>query len=427
MSIDSAGFSEDIVTLLTFLAILLIALFSGYFGPKPFITEYAIETFEKATSHVPPKFAYSILNLSSFSKSLTISLIMERKRAVNPTNGGVSVLVEGSAKSTVNRLYSKSFTPIQTEFSDDDIYSKSVVIFSDQAVDYSLVTVQLSFPSVEAEYNGVKILFVIGNAEFVVYEMIFRILFSISLICFLFLMVLRLKAISFKNWYLEQKLTLMVLLIVACYNNPLYGLKFVNWHVNYVIDSFFRGLTISSMYFFLVSLFDGLRFKNRETGGIVFFTKFLLSVFIGILTLTEGFLLVFINIKDSKYSDSLTDWVPKVHQLILPSFTVAALYLLVVIILSFKEVDPTERFKLNLYVVTLAICILAALVGYRFNDDNALTFTIQYAIVSLFSIMMAYYHWPYEVRKDLLYDQQKHDVLDSRVETAFIINEESDN
>jgi hypothetical protein len=41
-------------------------------------------------------------------------------------------------------------------------------------------------------------------------------------------------------------------------------------------------------------------------------------------------------------------------------------------------------------------------------NNNALPFILQFSIINFFSILMAYFHWPYEIQKDLAYDEQKH-------------------
>lgn len=185
MSIDSAGLTEDLVTLLTFLAILIISIFSGYFGPSAYVPEQAIESLQGSSPNFS-KFSYSIINLSSITRYLSITLILERIPTITPTHGMFSLLLEGANNVSVARLHSQTISPFPTKFNENEKFSQPVRIFTDQSVNYSAVNIQLSFSYFDGEYNGVKILFSIGNPEFVVYEMFFRVLFFISLFCFLF-------------------------------------------------------------------------------------------------------------------------------------------------------------------------------------------------------------------------------------------------
>jgi uncharacterized membrane protein YGL010W len=96
------------------------------------------------------------------------------------------------------------------------------------------------------------------------------------------------------------------------------------------------------------------------------------------------------------------------------------LYLIIFIILGFQFVDPVENSKLNLYVATIILCLLAGFVGfidYQLRKDNILIFIIQYAIINLFSILMTYSHRPYKVMIDQIYDQEKQEEINSQSES----------
>nr|AGM32799.1 Wnt-binding factor [Coptotermes formosanus] len=144
---------------------------------------------------------------------------MERKPGIEPSKGGCSILVEGSKKVAVGRLYSQTFQPMAPKFI-DPILSEPMILYTDSGIDYNYVSVQLSFLNVMDEYNSVKVLFNVGNAEFVVYSMIFRVLFSLSMLVFLILLLLRLRSSKTSSWHLEQKITISLLFSLALYNNP---------------------------------------------------------------------------------------------------------------------------------------------------------------------------------------------------------------
>jgi hypothetical protein len=80
----------------------------------------------------------------------------------------------------------------------------------------------------------------------------------------------------------------------------------------------------------------------------------------------------------------------------------ALMYLFIVIILAFREVDPTKKYKLSLYALSFSICILAALISNQLKTGNALIFMIQFTIPYLFSMLMAYFHFPSKLKKSLL-------------------------
>lgn len=200
----------------------------------------------------------------------------------------------------------------------------------------------------------------------------------------------------------------------------------MKWSITYLIDSVLRGVTIAFVVFFLLVIFDSFRFKNRETKIGFFIPKVFIAFILGTLIIFEGMLRVILNFCDTKTVDELRPLLQLFGKLISPIFGVTLLYIFVVIILAFMEVDSIEKYKLHLYILTFSISLLAGLVGYQFHYNNALIFTIQHSIISLFSILMAYFHWPYEIKKDQIYDEQNQIVSNHKTISTFIRNENSD-
>jgi hypothetical protein len=149
------------------------------------------------------------------------------------------------------------------------------------------MNIVITFLDVLPEYNSAKIIFLIENPEFVVYEMLFRIIFSATLLFFFSLLIFRLKIKSFSHWQIEQKITVLLLFIVALYNNPLYVIKQVRWPANDIIDAFLKGLIIGFTLFFIFALFDNLRLKNHESNFCFYFPKVLLASCLGVFNTFE--------------------------------------------------------------------------------------------------------------------------------------------
>lgn len=239
-------------------------------------------------------------------------------------------------------------------------------------------------------------------------------------------MIIRLRSKRFNAWHIEQKLTVFLMIIIALYNNPFYGIKFVSWTVNYVIDSIFAGVISGYIVFFNLTLFDSLRSKNRDTTGFFYLPKIIISAFISILVLITSLLKIYEGLKNQKSISS-----PLELTLIIDSFLpylvfVAFAYIVFEIVLVFREIDPTETYKLNLYILTFSICVLGSLIGYKLAGNNALIFTVKYAIISLFGILMAYFHWPYDVGVDQNYDETKDGMLHDQNEPGFFENRDDE-
>lgn len=423
MSIDTAHFAEDIITLLTFLGILFITLFSGYFGKKAVLIETASDNFEtKENSTSPPRFAYSIFNISKATRFIDFTLILQKKPEVVPSQGNFSVFIEKNGPDFHTDSFDKTFSPINAFFLEGKIDSEPISIYKDMNVNYHYLSASLKFNDVNKDYHGFKVFFHISNPENVLYQIVFRVLFGISLLAFFILMVYRLKETKPKFWHLEQKLTVGLLFVGFLYNHFLYGTRIVSWYVCYFIDSFVRGLEIAYVIFFLLTLFDSLRFKNREVQNFFYLPKSILSFIVGSAVFVHGFLQALDDYK--VFHVPVSPLQLNLMWIIRFGIATALLYLFIIIILSFINVDPTEKFKFNLYVLSVTLSFLSILIGYFLKEGNSLSFTIEYAIVSMFSILMAYFHWPYEVIKDQVYDEQNENQLHSIPDSTFFVNED---
>jgi hypothetical protein len=129
MLIYSAGFSIDIGALLSFLAFLLVALCSGYFGPKETLVETNDESFLNFPQLVAPKFGYTLKKLLKITRFISVNLIMERKPEINPMNGVISVLITGKWHDIVGPNYSQTIDPFPTIFREADLFSEPIHIF----------------------------------------------------------------------------------------------------------------------------------------------------------------------------------------------------------------------------------------------------------------------------------------------------------
>jgi hypothetical protein len=145
---------------------LKICIFSGYSGPKQYSTEVKSETFPIASLTNFSKFTYEIANLSSLSRCLFIDLVMERKSGVKMVKGNVSIAIAKLLDDQPNILSSFNINLNRIEFTKDATSSQPLFILSDQSISYSNVIVSLFFSSIEDDFNGVNIMFRIGNAFF---------------------------------------------------------------------------------------------------------------------------------------------------------------------------------------------------------------------------------------------------------------------
>ena len=95
------------------------------------------------------------------------------------------------------------------------------------------------------------------------------------------------------------------------------------------------------------------------------------------------------------------------------------------------QVDITERYKYIIYCVSgiTALTLLALsdfFLGFLgFFENSALKFVEQYAIANVFVMLMAYFHWPYEVLHDQNY-LGGDEAAQATMPADFFVNNDSD-
>jgi hypothetical protein len=137
---------------------------------------------------------------------------------------------------------------------------------------------------------------------------------------------------------------------------------------------------------FILIIVDSLRFKNRNTGGCFFVPKAVFGV-AHFLVLTGIETLFKVEVKVLKSGMEM----------------VYILWTAVAVVAANLRVDPTERYKWNIYVGAgaIALAILAVVhvlfVAMSRFRTSAVGFIVNYGVANVFALLMAYLHWPYEV------------------------------
>jgi hypothetical protein len=148
-------------------------------------------------------------------------------------------------------------------------------------------------------------------------------------------------------------------------------------------------------------LFDCFHLKEHER----VFPQFLVSprtiiaVAIGLLKTNEERAKIKIDRNDKKDVLFYISLASRIQTFMWLVVLLISFYLIAVIFFSFKEGNRTHQLKLTFYGIIVGVLLLAYLVCERFQNRNSLLFMIQYSIINLFSILMAYFHWPCESKE----------------------------
>ena len=90
-------------------------------------------------------------------------------------------------------------------------------------------------------------------------------------------------------------------------------------------------------------------------------------------------------------------------------YFIFSINIVISIIMSCIKVDSTEKYKSNVYMVTFMLFlsfICAAIFAFDYLnllENTSIPSALFLAIQNIFSLVMTYFHWPYEVLEDQEY------------------------
>ena len=433
MAIDSANFREDLVSILGFILILVITTISGLLGPRPLDTKTQINKFVSSKSLTgfqgpqSQEISMTITNISSYNRFFSFSISFNRDDSKIPLDQTFSyaykvTMIKGNQKWTKSNYVDGA----HLHALNGSKVSSRIFIFSTKIVNFDTLQFYATVDSVKG-YNSINLIEENGFAQNTYFQIYFKLTFALIEIAFLVLFVNRLQMTQFKLWHLEQKLTAPLLLLVILYNNPLSWFTIAHpTHVTLVLDQIISCLFTVYFRFFILVLFDSLRYKNRKTDECFFIPKIAFSIF------------NFLVLVSHRIYDVLSSSSQVIHETysIIDLFETFLLVIYLVwvgfsIAVAGCQVDITERYKYIIYCVSglTALTLLALsdiFLGFLgLFENSALKFVEEYSIMNVFVMLMAYFHWPYEVLHD-----QNYLVGDEAAQAAmpadFFVNNDSD-
>lgn len=409
---------------------------------------------------------FSIESLSSSNQFLDLSLIfildnslpIHYQQIFNRTNQKVVILdietnidMQIHHQSKTDNRFLSEFSVIFSRFSNQSQKIPSFRLFLTKYSTYQ-ITLSLLHHQFYQKFAiddqdlfqfivGFKAIWTFGNSSIPFYQSFIKLLYFSVILVLMILFFMRTRQVSVSVLHLEQKLTICLLFISFLIDNPFH---FILIDKCPSFSMFFDELSIHCfnvyLRFFILVLFDSLRFKNRKinhcflTPKLIFFVIFLfIEVYSGFLIAKHNGITRFrdLNInfdlcnykQDFKtiYSvDNLRSNEMKLsilysfkEQFVLSLFKVCQsvfyIWLSIVVIRSFFEIDVTERYKFFVY---LAMSLMLGLL-IHFSDhvirninryqNTLVLFLFKLSVENLFAISMILFHWPYELITDQQY------------------------
>jgi len=408
MSIDSANFTEDIFTLLGFGVILLIMISIGIFGPPIYDDNYHEFPITKEMAITTENVLFK--NIVPMNRAVSLNLYMKNSTKNLPGSYPISFnyRVTCYKNQSVIQRTQRIVTTVNATMVPKYDNSLPLLLFTDLVLNYDSIEVKIDMDHTAEYFNKGIIVFTKGSQSHSAFQVYFRILLMVLCIVYLLFFLLRLCSMPIKLWHLEQKLTVPLLFLAIFFNNPFYVVHIGNpSHVYVILDRILCAIFQNYFKFFILVLFDSLRYKNRKTDSCFFLPKIVFCVLMFIFTVIHG---IYDDIV--AFGETPLNGDPLESKLRWTEFGFFLFYLIwasISVIMSAFQVDLTERYKFNVYasaggVTLLLMAVIQVLFRFfKLFGDSSVNFVMTYAIQNVFAVLMSYFHWPYEVLTDQYY------------------------
>jgi len=412
MSIDSANFHEDIATVAFFCIVLGLVIFAGIIGPQQNEITYYNYSIPNDTSFFD--IPYKISGINKYNKNIEMYFMIKKRYGVQESLFQLSYRFQIHCLKGTETQLDIHRDPTEALFSIPSNSSESnhTFLFSDRFINYDLANVMIRFDKVPNSIESIVIGVSIGTPEHMFFQIYFRFVFIGLLLFFLVLLLFRLRKLDIKLWHLEQKLTIPLIILVMLYNNPvsIFQIIFPSLVLN-IYDIVMTSLFKSYYSFFVLALFDSLRYKNRKTDKCFFLPKAVFTIMMFVVYSLASIMeeISSLPLNGSKANNQIYS------NLQTFVYIVYLVWVVISIFVSGYKVDITEKYKFYMYLS----CGIVALIftygtkilhkWFNFFDHSSLGFVMQYASENVFSLLMAYFHWPYEVFQDQIYTEENSD------------------
>jgi hypothetical protein len=412
-----------------FFCILVLTALTGIFGP-PSVTLHHIARDLSNRSGVQ-QFNFQSASLSPLNRFVSLSLVMVRCESSAAARVPVSFSFRMDCmKSGIGiRTFSQSFYDVPATFAASAANSSGIRLLSDRVIDYDFFELSLRFNG--SPFSRVIVRTVAGVPDHTTFQIILRFVFAVFAALFLTFLGMRLRPMPVGLWHLEQKLTVPLLVLDLLFSNPFYIIhSYVPSQKLILITTIIQSLFTSYFRFFVLVLFDSLRYKNRKTDHCFFLPKIAFVLLFFVIGVVHG-----VSDDVASFGDSPLE---RNHAEGIFEKAEAALYIVYLawvvkcVAHSAAQVDVTERYKFIMYLAASGFSLLIlGVVQIVFKALNlfslsSLHFAIVFAVQNVFVLLMAYFHWPYEMLHDQSYVDRPGDVSE-HTPAEFLANMESDN
>ena len=429
MLIDSSNCKEDLFTLICFSAALVLAIIIGLLGP-PVESQTETHSIFSHESQIE-SFSFPFNGIAKPMRYAKIDVFFSKKVGQASQNA-----MQTSFSYHIN-CFSKSETVLSEHKSENNAYiifngnsqdSYAINLFSTNVIEYDKIVLDISIKNIDKSIGSLTARIITGSEQHTYFQLYVRTVYSVFLIIFSVIFLAKIFVIPIKYWHLEQKLTMPLMLITVIHNNPLYAVSiYFPSHVFVIFDKIIQALYQAYFNFFIYTLFDSLRYKNRKTDSCFFGPKIILCAILFIISVVHG---VYDDI--NIFTDDIKKNAGVAQKLMWTEigFTILLYGLsFISIIRAAFDIDITERYKLIIYIISsltaMAFLFIADLIERSSirAAESSIDFTTRFSVKNIFVMLMTYFHWPYELLNDQNYDESG---TSNRPQDDFMLNADTE-
>jgi hypothetical protein len=405
MSMDVATPFELVVTIGSYLAVIVLTFFIGYAGPTLDIRETTENFLELRGDQAVSRFFMSFRNLKPYNRYQVFSVTFRRQVLGNHVNALLSMnltlkylrsrslIREVSRSRVLSRVIGGrvSFDSVPFYFAREGVVDYDELVMN---VSFHLETRAFDRSVLTWEYASSKaqiLLFGVHSAYLVIE-------------CFFLLFLwMRLSKVPRESWRVEQTLTVGLLGALILMNLPFeFAGAYVPATLLRLFVNFTHAFVIGYVIFYLLALFHLVAEKNEATGDF-FRCKFFFAALFVVFSGMKNFL------RETRALGSAWTAIAAVVEGVLAAW--AAVWLLVRTVVMAGKSDETERYVVKSYVGAMAFLFVVwavDIVWIRMKPQlgtKPLHLLVTHAIVNLLGLYMTELHFPSTADEEKVFEE----------------------
>jgi hypothetical protein len=294
---------------------------------------------------------YSISDLSAFNRFLRISFFLLRPNTQQSLTTTIQYRYHLYFRMPDGHIFesqSESNQSAPVILHSRQSSTPRLVTLSDVIIKYTSVNLTINLIHVDKDFTQSRIVANFGSIEHTYFQIVFRLLFSIISLLLTAKFVCQFRSMP-SSWRFEQKLTFPLLVLVFIYNNPFYPINAQAPTRAYIIfDTIGHNFFNAYFRFFILALFDSLRFKNRQADVCFFVPKIGIVLALFISSLVHG---LYDDMSDFGMPRVSVDHIEEnLRGAETAVFVLYACWAAGSIVFARVHVDAMEIYKFNLYV-----------------------------------------------------------------------------